>query len=105
MIAHDSARAAELEIVTVEVDAERILDFRDSTACSEAAIDRDAAAAPWQEVLKAGGEPSSWRVLRQLDGLGANGLIDPSRKASGLWHLALFRWNRVGDPNVSLQGV
>lgn len=105
VIAHDSARAAELEIVTVEVDAERILDFRDSVACSEAAIDRDASAAPWQEVVKAGGEPSSWRVRRQLDGLGANGLIDPSRKAPGLWHLALFRWNHVGDPNVSLQGV
>jgi hypothetical protein len=29
-------------------------------------------------------------------------LIDPSRKAPGLWHLVLFSWNQDNAPQVHL---
>ena len=35
-----------------------------------------------------------------IEAQGADGLIDPSRKAPGLWHLVLFRWNVAGAPVV-----
>lgn len=102
MVAHQSTRSA-LVLVTVEVHASRIVDLRDRAACQAAGVDLEDAVAPWQEVLKAGGEPSSWRVRRQLDAIGANGLIDPSRKSPGLWHLTLFQWNRSEAPTVSVR--
>lgn len=46
--------------------------------------------------------PSSWRVRAQLEAVGASGLVDPSRKRPGLWHLVLFRWNEPGAPTVTL---
>lgn len=93
MIAHRDSRTPDLEIIEVEVEAVRILDLRDSAARQAAGIRYQDAVAPWQEIVSAGGEPPSWRVRQQLDALGAHGLIDPSRKRPGLWHLALFRWN------------
>lgn len=50
------------------------------------------------------------RVASQLPGgvrdrlveVGAHGLIDPSRKRPGLWHLVLFHWNVSGVPVVRL---
>nr|WP_250892925.1 hypothetical protein [Curtobacterium flaccumfaciens] len=36
----------------------------------------------------------------------SDGLIDPSRKSPGLWHLALFRWSVADDtPTVRLLGA
>ncbi|MDY7526362.1 RES domain-containing protein [Cryobacterium sp. 10I1] len=66
-------------------------------------IDLADAVAPWQDIAKAGDEPSSWQVRRRLEALGANGLVDPSRKRPGLWHLTLFRWNGPDAPRVALQ--
>ena len=60
------------------------------------------AAAPWQDIVKNGGEPASWKIRRRLEGLGATGLIDPSRKRPGRWHLTLFRWDSVDAPRVAL---
>ena len=34
--------------------------------------------------------------------VGADGLIDPSRKSLGLWHLVLFRWNVADAPSARL---
>ncbi len=47
-------------------------------------IDANAAAAPWQEDVSAGRTPPSWRVQEVLVGIGADGVIDPSRKRPGL---------------------
>ena len=99
MKAHDDGSVARM-IVAVEVRAERIFDLRDDAACAEAGIDRTDALASWQDVLRDGGVPSSWQVADRLRALGANGLIDPSRTAPGLWHLVLFRWNVPGGAEV-----
>ncbi|WP_282827001.1 RES family NAD+ phosphorylase [Gulosibacter sediminis] len=102
MIAHKDARSAALEIVEIEVEAAGIVDLRDADALEAAGIDLADAVAPWQDVVASGGTPPSWAVRDHLLELGTNGLIDPSRKRPGLWHLVLFRWNEAGAPTVRL---
>jgi RES domain-containing protein len=100
MMAHQGPDAPAREVLAFEVDADRIFDLRNEMRCRAVGIDPAAAAAPWQEVAAQGGEPPSWRVADRLRELGAWGLIDPSRKSPGLWHLVLFRWNSPGAPLV-----
>lgn len=102
MVAHRDARAAELEVVAVEVVASGIVDLRDAAALEGFEVDAADAAAPWQGVVAAGGEPPSWRVRDALVEAGAMGLIDPSRQRPGLWHLVLFRWNEMGGATVRI---
>ncbi|WP_439650025.1 RES family NAD+ phosphorylase [Gymnodinialimonas mytili] len=59
---------------------------------------------PWRSALQRGEDPSSWTAADVVKASGAVGLIDPSRRRPGLWHLTLFRWNEPGAPNVSLSG-
>ncbi len=100
MVAHTGARAPVLDVLTLEVRAERIVDLRDQQALRSLGIDPADAAADWQEIVAVGGAPPSWDVRRALEQQGAQGLIDPSRRQPGLWHLVLFRWNRPGAPVV-----
>ncbi|OKH86736.1 RES family NAD+ phosphorylase [Thalassospira sp. TSL5-1] len=93
MIAHRTERPTNLEMITVSVDARRIFDLRDEKACEMAGITLQDATTPWQDLVAQGKTPPSWRVRDKLAALGAQGLIDPSRKAPGLWHLVLFHWN------------
>ncbi|WP_261554037.1 RES family NAD+ phosphorylase [Frankia tisae] len=100
MIAHAADRASEPALIALSVTASRIVDLRDPVAREATGIDLVDTLAPWQELVASGGKPSSWHVREQLEGAGAAGLIDPSRRAPGLWHLVLFRWNRKGEPTV-----
>lgn len=100
MIAHKDARSSALEILNIEVEANRIVDLRKVSALAAVGIDPADAVAPWQEEAQSGGSPRSWAVRDRLIELGANGLIDPSRKCPGLWHLVLFRWNEFDTPAV-----
>lgn len=93
LIAHADARATALEIIELEVEATNIADLRSPDSLAAIGIDPADAAAPWQEVVAAGGTPRSWTVRDRLIAAGGNGLIDPSRKQPGLWHLVLFHWN------------
>lgn len=104
MVAHKDARSAALEIIEIEVEAFGIVDLRDANALEAARIDIAHAVAPWQDIAAAGGTSSSWTVRDRLLDAGANGLIDPSRKSPGLWHLVLFRWNEADAPTVQLGG-
>lgn len=103
LIAHRNARASALETVEVDVEAAGIVDLRDPNAIAKLGIDLADAMAPWQHVAAAGGTPSSWSVRDRLVQIGANGLIDPSRKRPALWHLVLFRWNGPGSPTAHLR--
>ena len=60
---------------------------------------------PWRMRVAAGEEVPSWRVADDLRRDGHVGLIDPSRRRPGLWHIALFRWNDHGAPEVRRVGV
>lgn len=100
MIAHTDDRSPKLEVLHFEVKAHRIVDLRDHEALESVGLSPTDAAADWQEAVAAGDTPSSWKVREALQNLGANGLIDPSRKRPGLWHLTLFSWNADGAPAV-----
>lgn len=105
MIAHKNDRSPSLEILEIEVEASGIFDLRDASALASLGVDIADAVAPWQDVAKSGGTPRSWSVRDRLIEVGANGLIDPSRKHPGLWHLVLFRWNEGDAPRVRVIGA
>lgn len=84
------------------VDADRIADLRDDAIFQVIRMQREDALRPWQEGLAKGDEPTSWAVRAALESMGAAGLIDPSRKAPGLWHLVLFHWNKPNTPSVEV---
>ncbi|OMH24165.1 hypothetical protein BKD30_09770 [Tersicoccus phoenicis] len=102
LIKHGGDRAAELEVLTFTVTAQRIADLRDVAAMRRLGVDPKDAAGDWQRETAETGTARSWRVRRALERIGATGLIDPSCKAPGLWHLALFEWNVEGAPTVQL---
>ena len=104
LIAHPGTRSADPVVVELDVVAPRIVDLRDPSARAAAGVDLADATAPWQEVVADGRVPTSWRVRDRLAALGADGLIDPSRKRPGLWHLVLFRWNEADGPRVHVRG-
>lgn len=100
MIKHAGDRAAQLSVLSFAVEAEGIADLRDSEAMSSLGINLDNVFGDWQAALAKGTTPPSWVVREKLEAAGANGLIDPSRKRPGLWHLTLFTWNIEGAPSV-----
>jgi RES domain-containing protein len=100
MIKHADQRAAELSVLAFDVEADRIADLRDDTAMAALGVNPSDAFGDWQRELDQGHEPRSWHVRAALETAGARGLIDPSRKRPGLWHLTLFAWNTDGAPRV-----
>ena len=102
MKSHHENRSNSLEIIKVKVIAGKIMDLRNVGALSAANIDVNDAIAPWQDIVRKGGIPSSWRVRNRLESLGIKGLIDPSRNTPGLWHLVLFTWNRDNTSQVRI---
>ena len=91
-------------IVPVEIGPARVADQRDAAACAALGIDCAASREPWRPALARGEEPPSWRNGDAARAAGADGIIDPSRHIPGGWHLALFRWNGLGGPLVSVCG-
>lgn len=85
-------------IHALRVDAQGIVDLREP----DLEPLRKAGACDWRDALIRGERPASWDVAQRVIDLGANGLIDPSRKAPDLWHLVLFRWNAPGAPQIAL---
>ncbi|MGA0615877.1 RES family NAD+ phosphorylase [Paracoccus sp. KR1-242] len=100
MMAHGSDHDHQRQLIQVSVSAHRILDLRDERARFLAGVTLQDATAPWQELVAEGKRPPSWNVRDRLVRLGAKGLVDPSRKAPGLWHLVLFEWNTEGAAQV-----
>jgi len=91
MIAHNDVQPEAVEIVAIDVEASGIVDLRDVSAVKAVGIDLEDALAPWQTNAEAGGTQRLRAVRDRLIEVGANGLIDPSRKSPGIWHLVLFR--------------
>lgn len=102
MQSHKTNRSSTLDVLRVHVVANKIIDLRNSFALAEIGVSIEDALAPWQEIVARGATPRSWAVRDRLVACGANGLIDPSRKAPGLWHLVLFSWNKNDAPQVHL---
>ncbi|MCV6576571.1 MAG: RES family NAD+ phosphorylase [Cohaesibacter sp.] len=87
-------------LMTFDVSLCRLLDLRADKAKDLHAL----ASQPWLGALKAGQEPASWRAADMIRDLGYDGLIDPSRRRPGLWHITLFHWNRENKPQVRAVG-
>jgi len=105
MVAHAEARSSSREVLEISVKATGIVDLRDDSDLTAFGIDLADAVSPWHDLAASGGTPSSWTVRDRLCDAGAYGLIDPSRKRPGLWHLVLFRWNEAGAPVVRVTGT
>jgi len=102
MIAHNDVQPEAVEIVAIDVEASGIVNLRDVSAVKAVGIDLKDALAPRQRIAEGGGTPRSSTVRDRLIEVGANGLIDPSRKTPGLWHPVLFRWNVTDAPSARL---
>lgn len=89
------------ELLSICVSACRLLDLREPVHSALYEFARQ----PWIAALDAGTEPASWQAADQIRSLGYDGLIDPSRRRPGLWHITLFRWNRPGAPTVRITGA
>jgi RES domain-containing protein len=83
-------------LLTFDVQRCALFDLR----APEAADIYARASQPWRKLLAAGGEPPSWEAADRLRTDGYVGLIDPSRRRPGLWHIALFQWNGPVAPSV-----
>ncbi|WP_339715046.1 RES family NAD+ phosphorylase [uncultured Sneathiella sp.] len=59
----------------------------------------------WRPVLASGKEPVSWQASDHIRNHGHKGLIDPSRRRRGLWHITLFHWNTPDAPVVRRIGA
>ena len=102
MIGHNDVRRGAVEIVAIDVEASGIVDLRDVSAVKAVGIDLEDALAPWQRIAEVGETQRLQAVRDRLIEVGANGLIDPSRKTPGLWHPVLFRWNVTDAPSARL---
>jgi len=91
-------------IVPLSLDRALVVDQRDAATCARLGIDPADAAGRWRPHLAAGREPPSWRNSDAARAVGADGIIDPSRGILGGWHVALFRWNRAGAPQLRIAG-
>ncbi|MBL4787484.1 MAG: RES family NAD+ phosphorylase [Cohaesibacteraceae bacterium] len=102
MIAHSDGTTSARSLVKLDIVAENIFDLRDADACKAVGINSTDAAQPWQDVVARNEVPRPLLIANKLRDNGANGLIDPSRKAPGLWHLVLFNWNQDAWPIVTV---
>jgi RES domain-containing protein len=91
-------------IVPLELDFADVLDQRDEAACAMLEIEVADATGRWRPHLREGREPPSWRNADAAREAGADGIIDPSRGIIGGWHVALFRWNQPGSPQLRVAG-
>ena len=92
MIVH-SRTSEDPILLQFDVKAKDIFDLRVPDALDEVHRKAGDPFADWQDAAARGREPTSWRARDWIEGVGEKGLIDPSRKAPGLWHLVLFTWN------------
>ncbi len=87
-------------LLRFEVSACELFDLR----LPENADVYEAARQPWLADVAAGVTPASWEAADHIRAMGYKGLIDPSRRRPGLWHITLFEWNQQTAPSVEAIG-
>jgi RES domain-containing protein len=91
-------------VVPLEITEARVFDQHDEAACAALGINRERSNTRWRLALDEGREPESWANSDAVRAAELDGIIDRSRGISGGWHVALFRWNERGGPNVRVTG-
>jgi RES domain-containing protein len=87
-------------LLTYAVERCILFDLRHQDASSVYALARP----NWRGTFESGNEPTSWAAADIVRQAGHVGLIDPSRRRPGLWHITLMRWNEPGSPRVHTVG-
>ncbi|MEP2707172.1 MAG: RES family NAD+ phosphorylase [Roseibium sp.] len=87
-------------LLTYRISKFKLFDLRDPANSRV----YDQARQPWLQPLADGETPASWNASDQIRDMGYDGLIDPSRRRPGLWHITLFHWNEPGTPNITPVG-
>ncbi len=77
-----------------------LFDLRHNDTASLYALARQS----WLPSFARGEAPASWQAADIVRQSGHVGLIDPSRRKPGLWHITLMRWNEPGAPHVQQLG-
>lgn len=83
-------------LLTFEVERSTLFDLRHPQSSDVYELARQS----WRKALQAGEEPKSWEAADFIRQSGHVGLIDPSRRRPGLWHITLMRWNEADAPSV-----
>ena len=91
-------------IVPLDLDGASVLDQRDASVRDAYGIKLDDAMARWSPHLAQGRDAPSWRNADAARAAGAEGIVDPSRGIVDGWHIALFRWNEPGAPQLRVAG-
>jgi RES domain-containing protein len=91
-------------IVPLELDSALVLDQRDTAVRAAYGISLDDAMTRWRPHLAEGRDAPSWRNADAARASGADGIVDPSRGIVDGWHVALFRWNAPGAPQLRVAG-
>jgi RES domain-containing protein len=94
--ANDPARV----LLRYEVERCQLFDLRHQDASQVQALARQ----NWRATFERGSEPTSWVAGDMVRQAGHVGLIDPSRRRPGLWHITLLRWNAADAPRVERVG-
>ncbi|MFQ6551145.1 RES family NAD+ phosphorylase [Aestuariibius insulae] len=97
---YEIGESPERVLLTYQLETCTLFDLRGPEASDLYARARQ----PWRVALEAGEEPPSWAAADEIQAAGYVGLIDPSRQKSGLWHVAIFRWNEPGAPGIRAVG-
>ncbi|MFQ6548342.1 RES family NAD+ phosphorylase [Aestuariibius sp. 2305UL40-4] len=87
-------------LIRYHVETCKVVDLRQEKSADLYELARQ----PWRTPLERGEDPPSWTAADIVRASGAVGLIDPSRRRPGLWHVTLFRWNAPGAPTVRVDG-
>jgi RES domain-containing protein len=92
--------AAPRVLLTFAVERCTLFDLRHQDASPVYALARP----NWRGTFESGNEPTSWAAADIIRRAGHVGLIDPSRRRPGLWHITLMRWNEPDAPSVQRVG-
>ena len=91
-----TAETRQRVLLTYELGECRLCDLRHPQAAEIYELARQS----WLTALDEKRTPASWEAADIVRQAGYDGLIDPSRRRPGLWHITLFRWNEPGSPQV-----
>ena len=90
-----------------DVETSGIVDLRTASLCFAAEIDPNVLTCPWKKMLLIDKvEPPTWQFVKNLQNLGANGILVPSQRHPIGYNLVLWNWDansvKAYDPNKDM---
>lgn len=88
-------------LVVYRIEGEGIIDLARPEVRSELSVGPDDLLSDWRALLKAGREPPTWRLSRELIGIGVPGILVPSAESHGA-NLVLWVENLEGRIEITV---